>query len=509
MNTKTWLLRVFLIPIICLSAGNIFPAGRDTVILLDTSHSVLSHFGEIQEYLVDNLLERHIYFGEAFHVLSFSNTPRIEVNRRIESSQTIKEIRSNISYLYPLGVYSDLINALKYLYQYVYDLPVSTQKRIILITDGLHNPPPDSPFYSTDSYSEISLISRAVIERGWTFHILKVPASPLEGLEKEAAGIEILSILSSYLKTEIINFDPESQTAKSLGYPTIRVSESRHKTGRRFKRDYFFYNPYDKPLLLRLSQVKWKGQNILEQAETVIIDPGKTKTAALSFLLPEDLEEGENILETEYILTGDSYIFPVRTELSVNFSVPRSSFFSKALKILLMVLAVIFSVGIIISLVIFMRRFIEGTLHADFNFRQDKNQEKAKTAILAGKNEKKIIEMAVEGQNPYSGFRNLSTMTPGTIRTVGGKNTAYSIIIIKIPETIAELTYDGTVFNLKPIKSEYFDSPETIIDCLNRPIKVKDRNSRSVSIVFKEWESPADRINRLMHQTDKPGSLHF
>ena len=115
------------------------------------------------------------------------------------------------------------------------------------------------------------------------------------------------------------------------------------------------------------------------------------------------------------------------------------------------------------------------------------------------------VEMVVEGQNRKIGTRNVRVIPKGGSRSVGGGRSAFVIFAYPTKPGIAELVRRGDDYAFKPVKTEYCESDHTVESCLNQPITVLSSVGRKVTVWFQRYVSPLERINRIMHLTDKPG----
>ncbi|MDP3177512.1 MAG: VWA domain-containing protein, partial [Spirochaetaceae bacterium] len=114
----------------------------DVVVLLDVSQSVLPYFQDVADYVVGSVIRDYLRFGDTFHLLSFGDAARPEIVERMRDESDVKSALARLYLLYPLARYSDLLGALEYLNQYAADLPESRRKVLVVISDGIHNPPP-------------------------------------------------------------------------------------------------------------------------------------------------------------------------------------------------------------------------------------------------------------------------------------------------------------------------------------------------------------------------------
>ena len=108
----------------------------DLVVILDTSASMSNSYADISNYLVGPFLREFLRIGDTFHLISFSDAPRLEISRRISAAEDVDAIIGRLLLMYPLDPKTDVAGALSFGENYTSSLPVSRHRKIILITDG-------------------------------------------------------------------------------------------------------------------------------------------------------------------------------------------------------------------------------------------------------------------------------------------------------------------------------------------------------------------------------------
>ena len=217
----------------------------EMIVLMDTSISTLPIYDFLEGYLVRGILEGHLKPGDSFHLLSFSNTPDIEISREIREEKDKENIIKYIDILQPMGKYTDLIMALKYLYTFTMDLPLNNKKSILILTDGIHDPPPGSPYFFDDKQlinSELEKISQLIRRQGWDVHLLEIPG---KYREETSVKTSYLSMLSENLGIPFNKYDEEKKDNISniaLGVPSIEFPEHLGEVGYRFKAPFKIVN---------------------------------------------------------------------------------------------------------------------------------------------------------------------------------------------------------------------------------------------------------------------------
>ncbi|MCK5672444.1 MAG: VWA domain-containing protein, partial [Spirochaetales bacterium] len=148
----------------------------DNIVLLDTSESMFPYYSGTIDYLIEDIVQKQLQSGDTFHLLSFNDFPEYEISRTIRSEIEIKEIFNRILLLQPIGKYTDLISAFSFLYEYTEKLQLNSLKRIIILTDGIHDPPPESPYpVSSDNITNIVKISENMRRQGWDVSLVQFP----------------------------------------------------------------------------------------------------------------------------------------------------------------------------------------------------------------------------------------------------------------------------------------------------------------------------------------------
>jgi len=118
------------------------------------------------------------------------------------------------------------------------------------------------------------------------------------------------------------------------------------------------------------------------------------------------------------------------------------------------------------------------------------------------------IEFRVEDQNSYIGLRNVHTLHSGGKKTIGGRRSDFLVFLVSVPQRVADVFFDGEDLTIVPIKRDYFpDYSGPIRDCLHNKVRMVTRHGKTLTLSFKLYVPPADRLNRLLHCIDAPGLL--
>ena len=207
-----------------LCAVNIAADDSELLVMVDTSESMFPVFDDLLDYLIKDLLKDNFQDHDYLHLLSFADEPQVEIAAAIDNDNSLQRAIASILLLNPLGRYTDLIRAVQFLYNYTSSLSQDSTKSIFLLTDGIHDPPPESPFYNWDekrSRNELLKNATEIKKEGWSVHIIHLPGEVGGAAQTgESKGADLLPDLAAALETPVIPLILEDQkTSPSLSEP--------------------------------------------------------------------------------------------------------------------------------------------------------------------------------------------------------------------------------------------------------------------------------------------------
>ena len=306
----------------------------DLVVMVDTSASMFPYFDDLMNYLVHDLLASRLHRGDTFHLLSFDSSPEVEIALEINSAEAADRAFGRILLLHPLGRYTDLVGALQFLHKYVKELPETNPKQIILITDGVHDPPPGSPNALGDAAvrQAVNDAAAAMRKEGWTFNILKVPPQPAPGEE----GLKsYLPDLAKTLGVPIVPYqagEKQAVTGMTTGFPTLIFPGALGKVGNRFTAPFRVKNWKSEPIIVRLAGVQSEGAELLDRKISITVASNAEAPLDVPIRLPLSYPTGDHAATVQLIFENDLRISPTSGTLSFTYTgrgglpIPRLTF---------------------------------------------------------------------------------------------------------------------------------------------------------------------------------------
>jgi hypothetical protein len=276
----------------------------DVVVLLDLSQSALPYFQDVSDYVVSSVVKDYLRWGDTFHLLSFGETTQVEIAQRVTSEGDVKSVLGRLYLLYPLARYSDLVGALGYLSQYLADLPESRPKMVVVITDGVHNPPPGSRTYGMAPEGVSAAIEAAaagIRANGWPVRIIKLPfpkpgeAGAPAASAPESKGSSFLAAAAAAMGATVSEYSREG--AQEIAGKSLAIVKATFP-GPLGKRDYAFSFPLtlengsDGAVMIELDGARLGAAEVLSKKAFAKIGPGRSATIDVPVLLPDSVPEG-------------------------------------------------------------------------------------------------------------------------------------------------------------------------------------------------------------------------
>lgn len=333
------ILSVFLMTFALTSA---FSEGSDIVVLMDASGTILPWFDEINSRILVDITKKFIRQGDTFHLISFNSRVNLEIVQPIESEADISRVVSRFMLLYPLGQNSDFLSGLHYTWQYVSTLEQSRQKIVIVISDGIFNPPADSTYasFTPDQVkSDITQISRQIRGAGWNVYYIKLPfpdsadISTLDGklisgpnttkkgTEKDEADktatkkyYDVSSEFESSLdigQSELPKDNVPLTFVDSLfSMPEVTFPENIGKKGRVFSLPLKIKNVSENTVNMELTGVYWNGMDVLGRTSFLNLSAKERGTLRAEIRLPETVANGPFDLPIRLQFSGGTRVTP-------------------------------------------------------------------------------------------------------------------------------------------------------------------------------------------------------
>jgi Mg-chelatase subunit ChlD len=517
---KKLCLIIFLLINVCFLWGE----SIDVIVMIDTSWSLWQPFDDIVNYLINSMLDEIVHKEDTFHLLQFSVKPKIEITEQITNGDTRTLIKKKVAQLKAplrIGKYTDLLGAIHFLYDYTDSRPPATEKLIILITDGIHDPPPGSENDLDYAQLKEEFIAKAkqIKNKGWNIHILQIPRiDPETGqvitddLDERAHLLEEMARELGITIKQYSQDGNEDLLATTTGFPQIIFPDDLGKKPSRFEIPFIVKNNKAEKITVKLIRIEYQNKNILD---TNIIekqlDSQEKTTLNAPIKLPADMEQGRQRLPITLIFEGETRIISSKGELIFTYAKETALEFRELLFYYILPALGIAIVIVIILLII--SSLCKKTYEKKFVDTVADTQAPAATVIREPKKikptGKKItqeyadvsfpIEMIVELQKRHIGLRNIHKIHKNKSLSVGGGHSSFLIFLVPVPSHIAEISFDGRTFTFTPLKKEYFPQLSgPIKHCLETEIPAVSDKGYELSLSFHRYISPLEQINALM-----------
>jgi len=150
----------------------------DLFVLIDRSLSMVEEFSAVQSYVNGQVLEDLLQAGDSLTIIAFYGDVQHVVSGVIGENLTKTKTRELISPLAPDRHYTDIGSALDELKATMeHGSRSGYPDYALLITDGIHEGPPDSPYPGKTEHFEHLLLQRVkeISMNNWKIVILGIP----------------------------------------------------------------------------------------------------------------------------------------------------------------------------------------------------------------------------------------------------------------------------------------------------------------------------------------------
>jgi hypothetical protein len=493
-----------------------FGENLDVIVMADISWSLQEKWDDIEQYLLGTLLSDVLHDGDTFHLLWFADHSETMITAVISNTTTKDGIRTRIRALRNLqwlfGRYTDLVGGIAYLIQFTETLPEKNKKLIILITDGIQDPPPGqiSPQNGEELKQAFLKQAAEIKQRGWSIHILKTPADDKSGNTNAFPPYFDAFVKEAEAEvTPYIEGNKEGLIAETVGMAKVSFPEDLGTVGPQCVISFTVKNSGKKPAALALTGIALGEKNILDKPAEITVSGSQSAELRAQIRIPEDLAEGRQTIDLTLQFKTDSRVMGTKGSVSLFFkkdAPPQILYVFPAWILIAIIVGSVILLGLFILIVnsIRTRGFhfaMRRTLGADTLSKKARRKSGLQKQFHGNSYHSFAVEMTVDFQKRHVGTRNIKRLPVGKTLSVGGNPSAFLIFLVPVPAHIAEISYDGNTFTFTPRKLEFF--PELageLRDCLGKVIKAVSKKGYVLEIQFKRYISPLEELNILFHK---------
>jgi hypothetical protein len=289
----------------------------DVVVALDRSLSMEGKIQAVIQYVNTYIIDELLIPGDYFVVVAFYGKTEIPVAMRINGEADKQKAKEAVARLVANGRFTDIGNALDVLGEQLAKLPEQNRrKHVLLITDGIQEAPPNSPYFSPDGKFTHAFLqnTKTIQKQGWKIEILGIGthAGASELAQDLAAGYtelseapttqEFIEKTQGFLSSVEITRGPDLGPFNALGRGRLRLELTARG--------------YEQPVSLELSGISLSlpgrpEQDILRGPRQLTVAPGGPLEASLPLRLRPRLPAGEYSGEIRFLFAGQTRFTPV------------------------------------------------------------------------------------------------------------------------------------------------------------------------------------------------------
>ncbi len=378
---------------LAIAAGAAAADKAEVIVLLDTSESMFDYIDPVRDYVVKSVVQDYIALRDDFHLLTFADTAQLELSQEIAENADLRAVVARTYLLYPFGANTDLASAIDYLAQYAADLPDSNLKNIIIITDGIHNPGPASP-YASRSSEEIEAAIRSSVksmkEKGWRVSFIKIPfKADGKGMGEDGNPMDMSGALKDELGDAAADFDPTNpgtMNEAAMGLVSVTFPGDLGKRNARFALPLRLKNSSNQDVKLELVACETEYGNVLGERAFMRLRAGKADVLRARIEIPKELAAGPVSLPVRLRFAGSTRVSPSSGEITFTLSRhPVSSFFNSMAiaptKIVLIVLIALAAIALAVIFIFLVRQAPIGSAIARIGRTEDDEERALKASM--------------------------------------------------------------------------------------------------------------------------------
>lgn len=507
----------------------------DFVLLLDNSESMFRQNGNKAELMVSDIMKNRLSYRDRFHLISFAGEPEHEIDRVLRDKESIQEVLARLMMLQPLEEDTDIVSALKFLTEYMSELPLNSEKQVVIYSDDIHEPPEESLFREeAENAGRIETIASYFKRNGWKVNVILFSGGETGSGTDTGGGFRqtgLLVRLAELLGTEVTLFSGDTASLADItgaktaaeggtgGTEGIQEAEAegseaegREKAGQAgglgsmgliwlilifvvvfillflLIRRVFGTSGTERTAPRQPSEGAQLGMRRADDREQTSFT--RAKSDATSILSEakgrrsgeRETPYGARQTESEEERAGRTLQKKPKSDSGVSVL---SAFAARE------------------------RGEREGlTIRTPGRTAADRGSRQAQQiSQFKGREGQTAIEMRVDFQR--NTFRkNTRWFDEGSSYSVGQQGVAdFEITSIDVSGVIASVRRKGDKYVFTPEQPEYFpDVKKGLENCLNRNIRIISPDTGfATTVKFHQWLSPLDRLNRMLHVIDKPG----
>jgi len=500
----------------------------DVVLILDTSSAMSSSYENVNNYITGSFLSEFLRVGDTFHLIAFSDSPRLDIARRITSNGDVETIIGRMLIQYPVESGSNVSSAISYAEQYVASLP-ARPKKIVLISTG-----------SGDTNNLVAAAKQRLNSRNASFDFVQVTSGqPLANLPSSGRPAASRATASPAASTSPAPATPSA--VQQTQTPTPSAEQQTTTTPQQSAGTTEQTAPVTPP-----SAAVSSGSETDKDTSAVTSETGETGTlpgvsdsVGLSGSV-ETEDTGRQAVESQ---TSD----PVRETVTPSPLLPEeqkkgtgTAWASSMPFIIGIIILALIILGIIVFFVtrklgsspnrVMAQAATSKPESEDTATFTDHSKDLAKYAAVQNKKRstpydnrpKKtessipavinpsgplLLNLFVEDQNTSIGKRNIHSLKSGYSLSVGGGQSDFLIFLVPIPANIGEIRRNGSQCSFIPKKPKYFPDlgSSELVDCINKTIRVISDKNYELRFRFEMYEDPLVAINRVLMSVNVPG----
>jgi len=513
----------------------------DLVLLLDTSSAMGSSYEKVNDYITGSFLSEFLRTGDTFHLITFSENPRLDIARRITARGDIETIIGRMLIQYPVETGNNAAAAVSYAESYISTLPPRPKKIVMVSAAGPETSnvinSAKQRFSSKNTTFDFVSVTGAV---PGTQNLSNPPgsgrSSPRQSSSQQAQSGTASGATSqgtAGTSTKGTTGTTKSDSSSGGASATSQKGTSGTQTSTQ--------DTATQGTSTQGSAAQGTSQTDAQSTTPSSSQDSSAASSAQETSSKDDKKASDQKQDSQE--RQDTSAVKSSSKSKSEAKQKESSGFYPSMP---MILGIIGALLLLILLIIFASRRLGSSPNrvmasvsasplgghekedrfadhskdlASYAARQSKQrvtpyqamrikQQTAVQPVAINPTGPLLLNLFVEDQNTSIGKRNIHSLKSGYSLSVGGgKSDDFMIFLVPLPSHLGEIRRSGSQLTFIPRKPKYFPDLGTneVRDCINKKIRVVSDKNYTMWFNFEMYEDPLIALNRVLHSIKVPG----
>lgn len=210
----------------------------DIIINIDQSISITRNLNPIKEFIKDNIFKKIVKSGDTVYLYSFDG--KFYIQAVLSGKSSPQEIDDALNKINGGGKYTDLVNSVVSMTGQIENMKNKGKKKIIFfLTDGINDPPADSPYKEGINHEFFKRSKRVLEKGGWLTFVVGIGGKT--DADKIAKQLDAVAVqLDETVSVESMENSLAEKLKSARENPVIQTTDEKTADDKQFSLGIFY-----------------------------------------------------------------------------------------------------------------------------------------------------------------------------------------------------------------------------------------------------------------------------